>query len=194
MTIPCRRRVKFCTPRPILGVLKPLWYQMVRERAAARLIPQILRTGYLPIVLPAAVAWSTFATPLKPGRITVRTPFVLNTRARSSMCLSLNRCLVGLPSYYIWYFSVRPLCCVNLSLLRRPLLASRWEFFTTLGYEFDIIRGVRHYRWTIWVRGGRQTLCSHLPPSALSLISRLGRLTQLHAWPHFCSQYLICSP
>jgi len=26
-----------------------------------------------------------------------------------------------------------------------------WEFFTTLDYEFDIIRGHRPYRWSIWI-------------------------------------------
>ncbi|KAF8496177.1 hypothetical protein F5888DRAFT_1804314 [Russula emetica] len=26
-----------------------------------------------------------------------------------------------------------------------------WEFFTTFGYEWDVIRGHRPYRWTIWV-------------------------------------------
>jgi len=26
-----------------------------------------------------------------------------------------------------------------------------WEFFTTLDYEFNIIRGRRPYRWTIWI-------------------------------------------
>ena len=26
-----------------------------------------------------------------------------------------------------------------------------WEFFTTLDYEWSIIRGRRTYRWTIWV-------------------------------------------
>ncbi|KAH9984717.1 hypothetical protein BJV77DRAFT_952471, partial [Russula vinacea] len=26
-----------------------------------------------------------------------------------------------------------------------------WEFFTTLDYEWDVIRGNRPYRWTIWV-------------------------------------------
>ena len=31
--------------------------------------------------------------------------------------------------------------------------AARWEFFTTLDYEWDVIRGHRPYRWTIWVRG-----------------------------------------
>ena len=31
-------------------------------------------------------------------------------------------------------------------------LASSWEFFTTLDYEWSAIRGHRPYRWTIWVR------------------------------------------
>jgi hypothetical protein len=30
---------------------------------------------------------------------------------------------------------------------------SSWEFFTTLGYELDVIRGRRPYRWTILVCG-----------------------------------------
>jgi hypothetical protein len=31
--------------------------------------------------------------------------------------------------------------------------ASSWEFFTTLGYELDVIRGRRPYQWTILVCG-----------------------------------------
>ncbi len=30
-------------------------------------------------------------------------------------------------------------------------LVSSWEFFTTLNFEWDVIRGRRPYRWTIWV-------------------------------------------
>ena len=30
-----------------------------------------------------------------------------------------------------------------------------WEYFTTLEYEWSVIRGRRPYRWTIWV--GRYT-------------------------------------
>jgi len=26
-----------------------------------------------------------------------------------------------------------------------------WEFFTTLNYEWSVIRGRRPYRWTIWL-------------------------------------------
>jgi hypothetical protein len=36
------------------------------------------------------------------------------------------------------------------SQLNLPLLS--WEFFTTLDFEWSIIRGNRPYRWTIWVR------------------------------------------
>jgi hypothetical protein len=32
-----------------------------------------------------------------------------------------------------------------------PPSVSSWEFFTTLGYEWDVIRGRRPYRWTILV-------------------------------------------
>jgi len=30
--------------------------------------------------------------------------------------------------------------------------AFRWEFITTLDYEWNVIRGRQPYRWTIWVR------------------------------------------
>jgi hypothetical protein len=38
-----------------------------------------------------------------------------------------------------------------LTMLNLPLF--RWEFFTTLDYEWSVIRGRRPYRWTIWVSG-----------------------------------------
>jgi hypothetical protein len=47
---------------------------------------------------------------------------------------------------------------VRLPVLRRHPMTSNltfissWEFFTTLDYEWSIIRGRRPYRWTIWVR------------------------------------------
>lgn len=33
-----------------------------------------------------------------------------------------------------------------------------WEFFTTLEYEWRVIRGHIPYRWTIWVRDSRISL------------------------------------
>jgi len=63
-----------------------------------------------------------------------------------------------------WHLPVGLLCRVDLQLSRRPTLAlPSWEFFTTLDYEFDIIRGHRPYRWTIWVRDYRPFLV--LPPT-----------------------------
>jgi hypothetical protein len=32
----------------------------------------------------------------------------------------------------------------------------RWEFVTTLDYEWKVIRGRIPYRWTIWVRSGQR--------------------------------------
>jgi hypothetical protein len=37
-----------------------------------------------------------------------------------------------------------------LTIQLRPSVFS-WEFFTTLDYEWDVIRGHEPYRWTIWV-------------------------------------------
>ncbi len=39
---------------------------------------------------------------------------------------------------------------LNVTAQPRPS-ASSWEFFTTLDFEWDVIRGRRPYRWTIWV-------------------------------------------
>ena len=30
-------------------------------------------------------------------------------------------------------------------------MTTSWEFFTTLDYEWNVVRGRRPYRWTIWV-------------------------------------------
>ena len=48
----------------------------------------------------------------------------------------------------VWSFlvSVHPLtACIA------PQLSCRWEFFTTLDYEWRVFRGHLPYRWTIWV-------------------------------------------
>jgi hypothetical protein len=39
-----------------------------------------------------------------------------------------------------------------------------WEFFTTLDYEWGVIRGRRPYRWTIWVRNQLLALDSSATP------------------------------
>jgi hypothetical protein len=60
-------------------------------------------------------------------------------------------------SYDKWYLPVGPLYCVNVSLLGGPTPVSSWEYFTTLDYEFDIIRGRRPCRRTTWVRKRRRS-------------------------------------
>jgi hypothetical protein len=47
---------------------------------------------------------------------------------------------------------------------------SSWEFFTTLDYEWRVIRGDLPHRWTIWVRIDRSFTLVHLPCCALGLI------------------------
>ena len=44
----------------------------------------------------------------------------------------------------------RFLACYAIQLYLRS-----WEFFTTLDYEWRVIRGRLPYRWTIWVRDDR---------------------------------------
>lgn len=44
------------------------------------------------------------------------------------------------------------LCHFAVWLMVTTNLPHSWEFLTTLGYEWDVIRGRLPYRWTIWVR------------------------------------------
>ena len=51
------------------------------------------------------------------------------------------------------YVCFPALLCLSpgLYVSRHSPFASRWEFFTTLDYEWDVFRGRRPCRWTIWV-------------------------------------------
>ena len=49
------------------------------------------------------------------------------------------------------YMSVHVLRVTLLPLTSTRPLHTRWEFVTTLYYEWRVIRGRRPYRWTIWV-------------------------------------------
>ncbi len=51
---------------------------------------------------------------------------------------------------YMWVH-VLQLRVTLLPLTSTRLLHTRWEFVTTLCYEWRVIRGRRPYRWTIWV-------------------------------------------
>ena len=84
--------------------------------------------------------------------------FEPNLRFGRLMNLTLNSGAQDPLSCHRWHLPVGLLCRFYLQLLRRSTLAPSWEFFTNLDYEFDIIRGRRPYRWTIWVRNCRQFL------------------------------------
>lgn len=42
--------------------------------------------------------------------------------------------------------------CSTHRISNKKLLVLSWEFFTTLDYEWSVIRRHRRFRWTIWVR------------------------------------------
>ena len=72
-------------------------------------------------------------------------------------------------------FHTHPLHVIMLLTQRS---AFSWEFFTTLDYEWSVIRGHRPYRWSIWVCGARHSSWISLPaqkpqtgaPSLLDLL------------------------
>ena len=51
---------------------------------------------------------------------------------------------------YLWV-DVAP-CAPTVYHTAYSSSAFRWEFITTLDYEWNVIRGRQPYRWTIWVR------------------------------------------
>jgi len=73
--------------------------------------------------------------------------------------------------------------CISLSTSRWFNHPSSWEFFTTLDYELDILRGRRPYRWTIWVRirGRLMALVTHAPEFPLRQIYSFTRVATLVA-------------
>src|SRR5260221_317651 len=60
----------------------------------------------------------------------------------------------------LWYYMRHiPVCPYPTSTSRcnlGPTPISSWEYFTTLHYELDVMRGHRPYRWTIWVCNNRR--------------------------------------
>jgi hypothetical protein len=62
----------------------------------------------------------------------------------------------------------------------------RWEFVTTLDYEWKVIRGRIPYRWTIWVRSGQRfaLASSHMENFWLIPLS-FDRSIPSHVWPVF---------
>jgi hypothetical protein len=62
-----------------------------------------------------------------------------------------HSCLGETESCYSWCLHVRS----SLQSGKQKLISSRnivsWEIVTTVGFELDVLRGKRPYRWTIWV-------------------------------------------
>lgn len=57
-----------------------------------------------------------------------------------------------------------------------------WEFFTTLYFEWDVIRGRRPYLWSIWVCGLHWGLSLPNPqPSYLQQVYSIARISTLMA-------------
>ena len=63
---------------------------------------------------------------------------------------SLYSCLCKALARPGWYFLVS--LCPHFSRIRHSdCFRTRWEFMTTLDYEWKVFRGRLPYRWTIWV-------------------------------------------
>ena len=62
---------------------------------------------------------------------------------------------------------------------------SRWEFFSTLDYEWNVFRGHIPYRWTIWVRDYQ---CLTLVPSPMwiDFSDSTDLFSHTHSWSHEC--------
>jgi len=65
-----------------------------------------------------------------------------------------------------------------------------WEFFTTLDYEWSVIRRHRPYRWTIWVC--TETQCFYVSFLPTNFFFARYSCTPLHAWQPLCLRSLSC--
>ncbi len=69
-------------------------------------------------------------------------------------------------AHRVWYLHVSRLVLVTSATVRQRDIIMyschfpnrSWEFFTTLDYEWSVIRRHRPYRWTVWVRDDRALL------------------------------------
>ena len=68
----------------------------------------------------------------------------------------LNSGSPGLLVHVEWDLYVCVFFCVDLPLSCTSIRTSSWEYVTTLEFEWDVIRGRRSYRWTIWVCSDRR--------------------------------------
>jgi hypothetical protein len=78
-----------------------------------------------------------------------------------------------------WYLYVSPSLFFRDYAVRTVL--SRWEFVTTLDYEWRVFRGQLPRRWTIYVRDDRLLNLGFRPQGSLGLIYLFNRSTPSHA-------------
>ena len=121
-------------------------------------IPHTRSLHIHPIDSNCLLGWTTPMSPRllseRPRRFIVRRILLLFSRAwKVRSCDSIDSgCFEALAchewSLYVGRHRFPPCCATQPSL-------SSWEFFTTLDYEWRVIRGRLPYRWTIWVRNNR---------------------------------------
>ena len=99
--------------------------------------------------------WSTPTIPLRTRGILVRTTcFQVVKPTESSLDSAADQPI----SRFEWSLHVtcefirshQPLSCQCMTQPSIP--TPSWEYFTSIEYEWSVIRGHRPYRWTIWVR------------------------------------------
>jgi hypothetical protein len=124
--------------------------------------------------------WPISATLFKFPRIAVRVLCLfLELRRSPDLPSSNTQGALAFSGWFLyvrlhhWHFAVT-MCHIT------QLPTSSWEFLITLDYEWNIIRGRRRYRWTIWVCNN-SLFCDI--PAGDNLICSSGRSTPLPVWP-----------
>jgi hypothetical protein len=98
----------------------------------------------------------------------------------------LSSCTPGLLASCGWLLYVGLLSIENFSFrcVVSHFLIYSWEFLTTLDLEWNVIRGRRPHRWTIWVSSHSPFFFLFCDTSvANNLICSPGRSTPLLDWP-----------
>jgi hypothetical protein len=111
--------------------------------------PQSFKISFVP-------GWWIIKIQIRLLATTVRTLFVCLRRLQPDspvgLCNSGAREALARRRWYIYVcFPALLRLSPGLYVSRPSPFASRWEFVTTLDYEWDVFRGRRPYRRTIWV-------------------------------------------
>jgi hypothetical protein len=131
-----------------------IYYIMSDDAAMRDHTPRILLTIHL-TASRCLLGWTTSMSPgmlsQRPHKFNVRRillSFFRAWKASSSGSVDSNPCEIL--ARYRWSLHVS-LHRFSAHYSTQSFLSS-WEYFTTLDYEWRVIRGRLPYRWTIWVR------------------------------------------